>query len=131
MIINEADYIVFEPDDGACFSAVGRQSISCALPIDLFAPPGARIAVVKQTNNILTALTVGNDGALSVSWVVGTEEWNGPVPISPAGFAPSGAGIAMAKQTNDILTTLTVANNRALSVSWVVGIGNWNSPIQI
>jgi insertion element IS1 protein InsB len=32
-----------------------------------------------------------NNGALSISWVVGTGSWNGLAPISPAGFAPPGA----------------------------------------
>jgi hypothetical protein len=38
--------------------------------------------MAKQTPNQLTALTVGKNGDLHVSWVVGTGKWSGPVKIS-------------------------------------------------
>jgi hypothetical protein len=79
-------------------------------------PPGAGIAMTKQTNDMLSALAVGNNGAIHGSWVVGTGKWNGPVPLSPPNFAPPGAGIAMAKQTDITTTALTVGNNGALHV---------------
>src|ERR671919_603775 len=81
--------------------------------------PRSNIAMTKQTDDVLTALSVGRDGSLRVSWVVGTGKWNGPAPISQPNLFPPGAGIGMSKQTNDILTALTVGNNGALHVSWV------------
>ena len=33
--------------------------------------------------NLLTALAVGNNGAIYVSWVVDTGKWQGPVQITP------------------------------------------------
>jgi hypothetical protein len=73
-----------------------------------FAPPGGGIAMAKQTANTLTALTVGNNGALHVSWVDGVGMWNGPVPISQPNMFPPGAGTGLSKQTDDTLTALTV-----------------------
>ena len=46
--------------------------------------------MAKQTATTLTALIVGNNGALHVSWVDGTGKWNGPAPISPPNYAPPG-----------------------------------------
>ena len=42
-------------------------------------PPRSNIAMAKQTDNILTALSVGRDGALRVSWVerYWQVEWTG------------------------------------------------------
>jgi hypothetical protein len=93
--------------------------------------PRTNIAMTKQTDEVLTALSVGRDGSLRVSWVVGTGKWNGPAPISPPNFAPPGAAIAMAKQTANTLTALIVGNNGALHVSWVDGTGKWNGPAPI
>lgn len=94
-------------------------------------PPGAGVAMAKQTNDLLSAVSVGNNGALHVSWVVGTGKWQGPVPISPPNYAIPGSPIAMAKQTKDILSALTIDKNGALHVSWVVGTGKWNGPVAI
>ena len=87
--------------------------------------------MAKQTDNTLTALTIGNNGALHVSWVDGTGKWNGPAPISQPNYAIPGSPIAMAKQTKDILSALTIDKNGALHVSWVVGTGKWNGPVAI
>jgi hypothetical protein len=46
-----------------------------------FAPPGARVALVKQTDDVLTAIAVDVNRRLNVAWVVGTGAWNGPVPM--------------------------------------------------
>ena len=99
-------------------------------PWKLF-PRGADIAMAQQADNLVSALTIGNNGAMYVSWVVGSGKWEGPVQISPPGTFPLGAPIAMAKQTNNQLTALTVGKNGALHVSWVVGTGNWQGPVGI
>jgi hypothetical protein len=112
-------------------AGIGKWNGPVPLSRPNFAPPGANIAMAKQTDTTTTALTVGNNGALHVSWVDGTGAWNGPAPISPPNFAPPGAGIAMAKQTNNQLTALTIGNNGALHVSWVVGTGEWQGPLGI
>ena len=100
-------------------------------PPDIF-PLGAPIAMAKQTNNQLTALTVGKNGALHVSWVVGTGKWQGPVGISPPNMFSPGAGIAMTYFPGaSALEALTVGKDGGLYVSWVVGTGKWNGPVKI
>lgn len=89
------------------------------------------IAMAKQTDNLLTAFAVDGNGMLSVFFVVGTGQWQGPFPISGQNFAPPGASIAMAKQTNDVLTALVVGNDGALSVAFVVGTGQWQGPFPL
>jgi hypothetical protein len=44
-------------------------------------PPGANIAMCKQTGNILTAMAVDKNNRINVAWVVDTNPWNGPVAI--------------------------------------------------
>jgi photosystem II stability/assembly factor-like uncharacterized protein len=96
-------------------------------PQKLF-PIGADIAMAQQADNLVSALALGNDGAMYVSWAVGGGEWQGPVGISPPKIFPPGAAIAMTKQTKDVLSALTVGNDGALYVSWIVGGGVWNKP---
>jgi hypothetical protein len=96
-------------------------------PQKLF-PIGSDIAMAQQADNLVSALALGNDGAMYVSWAVGGGEWQGPVGISPPKIFPPGAAIAMTKQTKDVLSALTVGNDGALYVSWIVGGGVWNKP---
>ena len=86
--------------------------------------------MAKQTNNQLTALTVGKNGALHVSWVVGTGKWQGPVGISPPNIFPPGAGIAMVN-FNGVLEALTAGKDGSIYVLWVVGTGKWNGPVRV
>ena len=69
----------------------------------------------RQGENQLDALAVGSDGALRVSWVVGAGTWDGPVPISAAGFAPQGAHVATGRQGQDQLDAFVVGNDGALN----------------
>lgn len=92
--------------------------------------PRTGIAMVPQTNDVLTGLTIGKDGAIYVTYKVGVGKWN-TVGISPKGIFPPGANIAMAKQADNLLTALAVGNNGAIYVSWVVDTGKWNGPVQI
>lgn len=85
------------------------------------------IALVPQTNNVLTGLTVGKDGAMYVTFKTTTEKWK-TVGITPKGFFPPGANIAMAKQTDSVLTALVVGNNGAIYVAWTAP-GGWNKPL--
>src|SRR5918999_774544 len=78
--------------------------------------PGAPIAMHKQTNNILSGLTVDNLGALTrfqiegneppstvgASEFVGRDERYGR--LTDIGQFPVGAGIAMAQQAENLLT---------------------------
>lgn len=96
------------------------------------APPGASIAVAKQSANQLDAFFVGNDGAVHVTWVIGGGRWTdgaagnrGPVPITPAGLAPKGACVTAAAQNDQQLDVFVVANDGAIYVTWVVGGGHW------
>jgi hypothetical protein len=55
-------------------------------------PPGASVAMAKQSKHVLTALAVGNDGALYESWTA-PGGWNkptgakGPGPYPPVGIS--------------------------------------------
>jgi hypothetical protein len=103
-------------------------------------PPGASVSIAKQSNDVLTAVAVGNDGALYVSWTA-PGGWNkpsnakgpgpySPVAISPKGLFPPGAGIAMVN-FNGVLEALTAGKDGSIYVSWVVGMGKWNGPVRI
>ncbi len=93
-------------------------------------PPGAPIAIAKQTGDILTATLVDRNGALNVAFVIGTGEWEPPLPISGFMF-PTGAAVAMTKQTDDILSALLVDQEGFLNVAFVVGTGQWQGPVRI
>jgi outer membrane protein assembly factor BamB len=87
---------------------------------DVVAPPGASVVMAKQTDTVLTALFVGNDGRLNVAWLdlADHQGWHKPQPISDA-VAPPGASVAMAKQTDTVLTALFVGNGGRLNVAWL------------
>jgi hypothetical protein len=108
----------------------GRRGPAAITPPKL-APPNAKLTAAKQTENQLDAFVVGDDGALSVSWVVGIGSWAGPVHITPAGFAPPGSALAVANQTSSQFDAFVVGDDGALSVSWVVGVGAWAGPARI
>jgi hypothetical protein len=99
-------------------------------PWKLF-PVGADVVAAQQADNLVSSLSIGSNGAMHVSWVLGGGKWQGPVQISPPDIFPLGASIAMAKQTPNQLTALTVGKNGALHVSWVVGTGKWQGPVGI
>jgi hypothetical protein len=136
MSMNQLD--AFEVvDDGALvvWWVIGDSNWSgpMALSQRHFAPPGARIALAHQVSmNQLDAVLVGNDGAISVGWVVGDGVWQSPIPMTNAGLAPPGAGIALAHQVSmNQLDAVFVGGDGAVSVIWVVGDGNWSGPNQI
>ena len=89
---------------------------------------GSGIAIAQQLDNQATALIVGNDGAMYVTWAFSNGKWQGPVPLTPPNIFPPGAAIAMAKQTKDVLNAIAVGNDGALYRSWVVGGAEWNKP---
>jgi hypothetical protein len=91
-------------------------------------PVGADVAMAQQADNLVSSLSIGNNGAMYVSWVVGAGKWEGPVQISPPEMFPRGASIAIAKQTKDVLTALAVGNDGTLYVSWTAP-GGWNKPL--
>jgi hypothetical protein len=92
---------------------------------------GAPVAMYKQTDDVLTALVVENEGALTVSLVEGTGNWQGPSLISMPNMFPKETHVAMCKQTDNVLTALAVSNEGALNVSFVEGTGLWQGPKQI
>jgi hypothetical protein len=95
-----------------------------------FAIPSTGLALAQQTNDVLTGLSIDNDGAMYVTFKVGVGKWN-TVGISPKGIFQPRANIAMAKQTDNLLTALAIGKDGALRVSWVVGTGKWNGPVPI
>src|SRR5439155_7444581 len=91
------------------------QSIS-----DAVAPPGAHLAMAKQSDTVLTALFIGNDQKLYVAWLdlADGQGWHRPQSISDA-VAPPGAHLAMAKQSDTVLTALFIGNDQKLYVAWL------------
>jgi hypothetical protein len=97
--------------------------------------PGAFIAAANQGGpNQLDAFVVGKDGAVYVTWVVGTGIWTdgvgnhgSPVRITPAAATRVGGCLATAAQTPNQLDVFYVGNDGAVYVTWVVGLGgHWS-----
>ena len=97
------------------------------------APAGAPLAAIHQPpNDQLTLLYVGNGGRLVVSWVAGTQPWQGAIPIGTDRFAPPGAHVGVAVQPpNPQLTALVIGDDEAVHVSWEVDNGRWSVPVPI
>src|ERR1700736_1810311 len=77
-------------------------------------PPGAPVAMSKQSDTVLAALAVDDNGALNVAWLdLSTNRgWQGPVAFGRAVFPP-GAPVAMSKQSDTVLAALAVDDNGA------------------
>lgn len=96
--------------------------------------PGAFIVAANQGGpNQLDAFVAGNDGAVYVTWVVGSGHWtdatpgNGaPVRITPPGVMPAAGCLATGAQTTNQLDVFYVGNDGAVYVTWVVGGGHWS-----
>jgi hypothetical protein len=87
------------------YGNIGTQPYPLPTPISpwkLF-PVGADVAAAQQADNVVSSLSIGSNGAMHVSWVLGGGKWQGPVQISPPDIFPLGASIAMAKQTPNSL----------------------------
>lgn len=67
-------------------------------PWKLF-PVGADLAIVQHTKDISTVLSIGNNGAMYVSWFdhMAGATWKDPVQVSPANIFPRGSSIAAGK----------------------------------
>jgi hypothetical protein len=96
------------------------------------APAGAPIAMLKQSDTVLTAMFVDNWGRLEVEWLnTNGQQWAGPQPISDA-IAPAGAALAMVNQTATITTALVVDNNGAVEMTKLdVTVGGWSRPAPV
>ena len=88
--------------------------------------PGAPIALCKQTEEILTALVIGQN-RMHVTWVEGNGTWQEPIAFSPLDF-PNPSGVALCKQTDNVLTALAVTTGGQFSVAWVEGTDPWHAP---
>ncbi len=127
LVDNTGTLSVFWVDGGGTWSG------PLAISQPGFAPPGASVALHYQVSlSQLDAVVVDNTGTLSVFWVAGDGQWNGPLQISASDFAPPGAGLAMEHQINwNQLDVVVVDNTGALSVFWVLGDGSWAGPLGI
>ena len=95
--------------------------------------PGAYVAAALQSSNQLDAFVAGNDGAVYVTWVVGSGIWTdgatghgAPARITPLGVMPAGGCLTTAAQTTNQLDVFYVGNDGAVYVTWVVGLGHWS-----
>ena len=103
-------------------------------PPNMF-PAGAAVAASNQfgIGNQTDVFAVNNNGALTVSWVVGGGHWAGPVEISPHNMFPAGAAVAASNQfgIGNQTDVLTVDSDGGIVVFWVIGGAHWNGPVGI
>src|SRR5829696_6399579 len=132
----EVAFLLFGPAVGNCQSEVGFtgrvQTISCALAIDPIATPGAatEIALIKQTDSVLTAALLDTTGTMRVAWVTDDGYWFLPIRVEGNPGVPDGR-VTLAKQTDDILTAVFIDAGGFLSVAHVVGTGAWNPTVRV
>jgi len=68
----DVDYVSIEPADIYCQSESlgrqgGKQVVACGLPVSVVAPPGARITIALQEENLIVGAFVGSSGGLWVN----------------------------------------------------------------
>jgi hypothetical protein len=95
-------------------------------PWKLF-PVGAELAMVQHTKDISTVLSIGNNGAMYVSWfdLVAGATWKDPVQVSPANLFPRGSSVAASQHIPNVIIAFTVGNDGAIHESWATPAG-WN-----
>ncbi|WP_225827158.1 hypothetical protein [Streptomyces naphthomycinicus] len=78
------------------YLAAGNMDGQRAIPAGGTLPPsqpsslsGMRVAMAKQTDNQLTALTIDKNGRLNVTWAANGQAWHDPVPFGPPAFPVS------------------------------------------
>jgi hypothetical protein len=83
-------------------------------------PPGAPVAMFRQSGRVLAALAVDRNGAMNVVWLdlSNNKGWQGPVAFGAAIFPP-GAPVAMFRQASRVLAALAVDRNGAMNVVWL------------
>ncbi len=99
-----------------------------------FAIPGTCVAAGQQTPVQLDVFVVNkNDGAVYVTWVIGTGIWTdgvgnhgSPARITPVEVADPRALLAAAQQTSNQLDVFYPALDGSVYVTWVLGVGHWS-----
>ncbi|KYG36567.1 hypothetical protein [Bacillus gaemokensis] len=105
-------------------------------PIPLTAPytsysTGMTLVTAHQTDEQLDLFFLDTSGRVNVMWVVGTGNWQGPIPLTTV-FKPFFSRIGgTARQTDEQLDLFTVDDKGRVNVMWVVGTGNWQGPIPL
>jgi hypothetical protein len=91
---------------------------------------GGGVAASQQFGLTQTdVFSVNGNGQLTVNWVGGAGEWQGPLEIGPTGYAPAGCLVAACQQFGLTQTDVfLVGNSGQLAVYWVDGGGGWNGP---
>jgi len=99
---------------------------------DAVFPPGAPVAMFRQSGEVLAGLAVDRDGAMNVVWLDLSNDkgWQGPVAFGDAVFPP-GAPIAMFRQSGRVLAALAVDRHGAMNVVWLDLSNNedWQGPV--
>lgn len=102
------------------------------------APSPARCAVLRQTEQNLTALCVDQFGRLCVSWHQEGDGWFGPLPVgqgaaaAPAGAAlVPGAPVAAAFLGGDTNVAVSIDATGQLAVSWADDVSTWRGPVAV
>src|SRR5260370_14002895 len=82
-------------------SLISNTPVSQDLEIVWFSQ--TRVALAKQTNDILTAAAVDSHGTLQVASVEGMGLWQGPMPVGETLFAPR-SNVPLATQRDHVFT---------------------------
>ncbi|MFD6159350.1 hypothetical protein ACFWF7_28840 [Nocardia sp. NPDC060256] len=105
-------------------------------PTDLY-PAGGAIATTPQygVDRQYDVFIVGKNGQLYVNWVVGGDNWQGPVGLGPVDVFPAGAALAATPEFNwfgsgyTSTDVLGVGNNGVLQEFRVDLTADWTGPI--
>ncbi|HEY2392825.1 MAG TPA: hypothetical protein VGK22_16740 [Candidatus Angelobacter sp.] len=91
---------------------------------------GGGVAASQQFGLTQTdVFAVNQNGQLTVSWVVGAGEWQGPLEIGPTRYAPVGCSVAASQQFGLPQTDVFLVNNSGqLAVYWVYEDRAWGGP---
>ena len=91
---------------------------------------GGGVAASQQFGLTQTdVFAVNQNGQLTVNWVAGAGEWQGPLEIGPTNYAPVGCSLTASQQFGLTQTDVFLVNNSGqLAVYWVFDAGVWGGP---
>jgi hypothetical protein len=92
---------------------------------------GGCLTAARQNSQQLDVFFVGNDGAITVTWVVGIGHWSdgspgnhSPARITRPGTAKPGSCVAVAKLAENELDAFVVGNDGSLWLTWETDDGH-------
>jgi lysophospholipase L1-like esterase len=136
-VLADTHCFVFHVDDAGRLRAahvVGTAAWQAPqmLSVAGFAPPGAGVAALQQTSDLLSAFVVDTEGAVQRFWRhSGDAGWAGPQRLTAPDAARPGASLTAAKQDDNESVLVFVATDGRPSICWTFGDGAWQGPALI